>query len=138
MIITIGRKPFKGSLIDNVLDNNCGAINIDKTRIGTTGGRTNKGGYQNTFVGGTVDYSAGKGVQGDRTPRGRWGANFIFSPCVAPLFPKVNVQGVCQTDDKSGWQTEYVGGSVTTAVKRTLYIDKGSSSKFFKEVKNDC
>lgn len=76
MIITIGRKPFKGSLIDNVKIENCGGLNIEDTRIGTEGGRTNKGGYQNQFVGGTVDY-AKTGVLSDHTPRGRWGANFI-------------------------------------------------------------
>ena len=35
MIITIGRKPYKTALIDNVLKNECGGINIDQTRIGT-------------------------------------------------------------------------------------------------------
>jgi hypothetical protein len=136
-VITISRKPFKGSLVDNVLENQCGSININQTRIGTTGGRTNKGGYQNTFVGGSVDYSAGKGVEGDKTPRGRWGANFVFSPCVAFLFPNVNSQAKCKTDNKSGWQTEYVGGSVKSSIERTLYVDAGSSSKFFKEIKDD-
>ena len=33
MIVTIGRKPYNTALIDNVLKNQCGGINIDKTRI---------------------------------------------------------------------------------------------------------
>ena len=77
MIITIGRKPFKGSLIDNVKSESCGGLNIKETRIGTEGGRTNKGGYQDTFVGGSVDYTT-SGVETDLTPKGRWAANFIL------------------------------------------------------------
>lgn len=33
MIITIGRKPFKGSLIENVKREECGGLFIDGTRI---------------------------------------------------------------------------------------------------------
>ena len=35
MIITIGRKPFKGAVIDNVTKNHCGGINIKDTRLKT-------------------------------------------------------------------------------------------------------
>lgn len=34
MVITIGRKPYNGSTMNNVLHNGCGAINVDETRIG--------------------------------------------------------------------------------------------------------
>jgi len=78
MIITIGRKTFKGAVIDNVKDNACGGLNINETRIGTEGGRTNKGDYQDSFVGGTVDYKT-SGVETDLTPKGRWGANVIIN-----------------------------------------------------------
>ena len=37
MIITISRKPFKGSMIDHIEINGCGAINLDKCRIPTEG-----------------------------------------------------------------------------------------------------
>ena len=37
MIITISRKPFKGSVIDHIEINGCGAINLDKCRIPTEG-----------------------------------------------------------------------------------------------------
>lgn len=36
--IIVARKPFKGSLIDNVIKNGVGGINIDECRIGETGG----------------------------------------------------------------------------------------------------
>lgn len=34
MIITIGRKPFKESVCDNLIKNRCGGFNIKKTREG--------------------------------------------------------------------------------------------------------
>lgn len=33
MIVTISRKPFKGSVVQNIEDHECGGINIDKCRI---------------------------------------------------------------------------------------------------------
>ena len=111
MIITISRKPFKGSLIDNVQNESCGGLNINATRIGTEGGRTNKGGYQDTFVGGTVDYTT-KGVDNDHTPRGRWGANFLL-----------DASGVSILDQQSG-ETK---GTVRKPTGKSIYPTEGSS-----------
>lgn len=93
MIITIGRKPFKGSLIDNVRGDGCGGLNIKDTRIGTEGGRTNKGGYQDTFVGGKVDYTT-SGVETDLTPKGRWAANVVISECVVKILDNQSDAGI--------------------------------------------
>ena len=46
--IIVARKPFKGSLVDNVIENGVGGINIDECRVETTdinrkGGATTKG-----------------------------------------------------------------------------------------------
>jgi len=43
----------------------------------------------------------------------------------------LNQQGLCKTDDKSGWQNNYVGGGGVNSVKRKLYLDKGGASRFF-------
>jgi len=43
----------------------------------------------------------------------------------------LNHQGVCKTDNKSGWQNNYVGGGGVNAVERKLYLDKGGASRFF-------
>ena len=43
----------------------------------------------------------------------------------------LNQQGVCKTDNKSGWQNNYVGGGGVNAVERKLYLDKGGASRFF-------
>ena len=56
------------------------------------------------------------------------------SPVALALFPKVNKQAKCKSDDKSGWQSEYVGGAVSKPVTRTLYLDDdngGSAARFF-------
>ena len=38
--IIVARKPFKGSLVDNVIENGVGGINIDECRVGTGTGNT--------------------------------------------------------------------------------------------------
>lgn len=44
MIITIGRKPFKGSVSENILECKTGAINIDLCRISNVGDSNDKRG----------------------------------------------------------------------------------------------
>ena len=43
----------------------------------------------------------------------------------------LNQQGVCKSDNKSGWQNNFVGGGGVNAVERKLYLDKGGASRFF-------
>jgi DNA modification methylase len=43
----------------------------------------------------------------------------------------LNKQGVSKTDNKSGWQNEYVGGNQVKPIERKLYLDKGGASRFF-------
>ena len=133
MIITIGRKPFKGSLIDNVKVEGCGGLNIEDTRIGTEGGRTNKGGYQDAFVGGTVDYTT-SGVETDLTPRGRWAANVVISEGVVKI---LDVQsGELRARGNKGCSK---GGGGMFGHAETVndfgFGDKGGASRFFKVIK---
>lgn len=137
MIITIGRKPFKGSLIDHVNVEGCGGLNINETRIGTEGGRTNK----DSFDGGTVDYTT-SGVEPDLTPRGRWAANVILSESVVGILDNQSgtTKGtVRKPTGKSIYPTE--GSSVvwnSNNVKDTTvrgFADDGGASRYFKVVK---
>ncbi|MBC8389815.1 MAG: site-specific DNA-methyltransferase [Actinobacteria bacterium] len=69
-------------------------MNIDESRIGTTGGEIHKGGFQKKYVGDKVDYGKGKGVETDKTPQGRFPANLIHDgsdEAVEPFF-KTNKQ----------------------------------------------
>lgn len=51
--IIVARKPFKGSLVDNVIENGVGGINIDECRVETQDElRRTIGGWNNKYVGG--------------------------------------------------------------------------------------
>lgn len=77
--IIVARKPFKGSLVDNVIENGVGGINIDECRVETN----DKYSYPNG--GGGSSFGIGKGVDGTRTkptesnPLGRFPANTILT-----------------------------------------------------------
>lgn len=78
--IVMGRKPFKGPLYKNILENNVGAINIDDCRVGVDGG-TKK---SNTDITTESVNAYGDGLNGtintgeiDSTT-GRWPANIIL------------------------------------------------------------
>jgi DNA modification methylase len=43
----------------------------------------------------------------------------------------LNSQGICKSDNKSGWQNKYVGGNEVKPIERKLYLDKGGASRFF-------
>jgi site-specific DNA-methyltransferase (adenine-specific) len=49
----------------------------------------------------------------------------------------LNKQAKCKTDNKSGWQNEYVGGNGVNPVERKLYLNDngGGASRFFYQAK---
>lgn len=74
--ITVARKPFKGTVADNVLEWGTGAINIDGCRI-TDG--TETGGEKPPYVPNNKNlvYGAGAGGGDWENTKGRWPANLI-------------------------------------------------------------
>lgn len=84
MIITIGRKPFVGAVVDNVKDLHCGAINVDASRIKfeTNGARktTKRTPRDDDAV--WSDKNSGmkkeNSLYADADPRGRFPANLIL------------------------------------------------------------
>ena len=136
IVITIAKKPSKKGITDCVLENGCGAINIAQTRVGTTGGRTNKGGYQDQFVGGTVSYDDGKGVESDHTPKGRWPANVLLSHLVCEALDEQsgvstssggrigNAEGIYSNQGRTGWGTGHTQGDPG-------FGDVGGASRYF-------
>lgn len=76
IVITVARKASKKGVTDCVLANGCGSLNIEASRVGSIGGRTHGGGYQDEFVGGKCINA----VPVDFTPKGRWPANMFVSP----------------------------------------------------------
>ena len=84
--VIVARKPFKGTVAENVLKHGTGALNIDGCRIETKelAGKIYRNKGNNLSWGGTY----GKGtVQGN--PNGRWPANLVHdgSDEVIELFP---------------------------------------------------
>jgi site-specific DNA-methyltransferase (adenine-specific) len=74
-------------------------------------------------------------MKSDPNDLGRFPANIIFDEEAGKILDeqsgKLNKQGKCKTDNKSGWQNEYVGGDKVNAVERKLYLDTGGASRFF-------
>ncbi len=76
--IIVARKPFKGSLVDNIIENSVGGINIDECRIGNEE-RTYKGvgGSSTTFIGGV--FEKGSSQNKKYTVNGRFPSNVILT-----------------------------------------------------------
>lgn len=88
--ITVARKPFKGTVVNNVLEWGTGGLNIDGCRVGESGGRNNgskpaEDGYQKNEI-----FGKRKPAERQDYGVGRFPANFIHdgSDEVMALFPE--------------------------------------------------
>ena len=138
MIITIIRKPLIKSVCENTFIAECGGINIAQTRVGETGGRTNKGGYQDRFVGGVVSYDSGKGVEGDLTPKGRWPANFFLTSLTAIKLGEqsgILTSGGGDKRPKKGSSLFFGNDHRRDKVARILEKNIGTADRFFRIIK---
>ena len=133
--VVMGRKPIEGTVANNVLTHGVGGLNIDESRVGdevrTTPVHSDDVKEDNTLFGlhPTIQHHR------EETTLGRWPANVILDEEAGKILDeqsgKLNKQGKCKTDNKSGWQNEYVGGTDVNAVERKLYLDEGGASRFF-------
>lgn len=143
--ITMARKPISEKTIaKNVLEYGTGGINIDGCRVEYTAdnppipqlaqGKTEVNSKKTMYDGQSFNKSKTKAVIGGSLS-GRWPANLIHdgSEEVTEMFPETVKQAKCKTDDKSGWQSSYVGGAVVAPVERKLYLDEKdhSAARFF-------
>ena len=135
--IIVARKPFKGSLVDNVIEYGVGGINIDECRVGTSdnlnGGAYSKGNY---YTEDTVYKLGTKRLTGKyKQPDGRFPANTILT------YDETDFDEVC-----GGFPTSNKpNGSITKKYKMNnqvygdygycntwdAYQDSGSSSRYF-------
>ena len=129
--IVMARKPFKGTVANNVQEFGTGAINIDGSRVG------NESYTINTFDNGAKPWGDAVGEDyTSRTQEGRFPANFIHdgSQEVLDLFPDSAGSGgsVPQTKvtgygDKIGnGKADYLGGPRTK-----VDCGSGSAARFF-------
>ncbi|MFA5937490.1 MAG: DNA methyltransferase [Candidatus Paceibacterota bacterium] len=130
--ICMARKPLaEKTVAENVLKYGAGGINIDESRVGTTGARNN-GNSQGT-VGSNSIGVYGKAIKQDYN-MGRFPANLIHdnSEEVRECFPDVKGE-VGRIGRKSGGNYEassYKVGVVT----ETGLKDNGNASRFFKSI----
>ena len=124
--IIVARKPFKGSLVDNVLEYGVGGINIDECRVESNDSvMVKKGvsGFAKNYTSGEYSF----------TNVGRFPANTILTydesdfDEVCGGFPntKGDNRTSKQTYDKSIW------GNAKSVESNCLYADSGSASRYF-------
>ena len=83
IVITLARKPMKSSTTDCILQNGCGGLNINKTRIALASGDdcsrkpTKKEGCKGS--GGWKNASEYTGTMNDDWKKGRWPANLLLA-----------------------------------------------------------
>ena len=77
--IGLFRKPFKGTVVSNVLKNDCGGINIDKCRIGNIVQDTSKNARKESSHKATVFKSGLKENYEGKITTGRFPANLLVS-----------------------------------------------------------
>ena len=134
MIITIARKPFSGSVCDNISVNQCGGISINDTRIGSEERQSSLKDFSPVW-GNQFGNGSYLPTIGSKTVVGRWPTNLILSDSSSK-----------EIDDqsgtlKSGAMNSFVeGGQFTTYGK--MYprrvvnpASEGGASRFFKVVK---
>ena len=131
--IIVARKPFKGSLVDNVIQYGVGGINIDECRVGTEE-RTYKGcGKSNVgFIGGSFENGSKEDIE--YTAQGRFPANTILT------YDEIDFEEVCGgfPNTKSGIAVRHNSGGNTFGgnnkkppMEDLGYADSGSASRYF-------
>ena len=134
--IIVARKPFKGSLVDNVIEYGVGGINIDECRVETIEDtRRKKSGWQsNGYVGGKYDSEKYNAFE-NREQQGRFPANTILTydetdfDEVCGGFPNTTISkggnnGVLNNNIYGKYNTQKNNGG-------TGYGDSGSASRYF-------
>ena len=122
--ITVARKPFKGTVAANVLENGTGAINIDGCRVGTEDVLS--------IGSGTMGFHGADGKNpGCQHDNGRWPANLIHdgSDDVVELFP---VTGPSSGSPRVNKNSSSIG-TFKTADRVTAGVSDsgGSAARFF-------
>jgi len=127
--ITVARKPFKGTVANNVLTHGTGAINIDGCRVGTEKIKWQKRGKYVSYAKTTFEDRTGE------VNEGRWPANLIHdgSDDVVRLFPETSPSPkTTKPKNSNAPQTTNAYGSYSD-IDRVINVhgDSGSAARFF-------
>ena len=141
--IIVARKPFKGSLVDNILQNGVGGINIDDCRVDATGEIIGRNNPNNPFSG-IFHSNNTKGLDSTNINNGRFPANVILTydetdfeeVCGGMPYTNPSKQVLGGANRKSQTQEGRIsagGWKETNRVKKTEgYNDNGgSASRYF-------
>ena len=151
-VITVARKPLKGTVAANVLEHGTGAINVGACVIPTEenlNGGTYSGGKRNPMPGDTrSSKAAGRyGEDGRLSPedfvqsKGRWPANLIHddSEAVLDLFPECRTRnntagvGSGKSAKDAGTSDWNIGGICLGSYRDGT----GSAARFFKQFQSE-
>lgn len=131
--IIVARKPFVGSLVDNVIKNGVGGINIDECRIKTNGESIAKNvSYKSEKQ--SENWGTKKCITEPDATRGRFPANLILTYSsidfeeVCGRFPKGKKNGSISKRYK---MNNTVYGDYGECNPFIAYNDKGSASRYF-------
>jgi len=121
--IVVCRKPLEGSVVDNVLENGVGSINIEGCRIESNG----ESFVINTWNDGSKPFGGGAGhAYTSRQSSGRWPSNVILEEGVDRVFPLAFNQ--CGSPKK----TTHDSGMFGIRVPGLIFKEKSdSASRFF-------
>jgi DNA modification methylase len=127
--ICLARKPFKGTVANNVLANGVGGLNIEGCRVGTYGARTNANNGKELGIYGRYNPIGNKDHE-----TGRWPSNVILSPEVAEVLDRQS--GFSRTKPTIITGSKRSGGilgksSTDREGKLYNYSDSGGASRFF-------
>lgn len=140
--IILARKPFKGTVANNILKYGTGGLNIDECRVEVEGNcparSTEKSKTELTGTGGASTYGKFK-VRGSiaigETTQGRFPANLIHdgSDEVVELFPNSKGQGDVKGTEpsKTGDENTNCYGQYERVVAIPRRKDSGSAARFF-------
>lgn len=125
--IIIARKPFKGSLVDNVIKNGVGGLNIDECRVGTNEDIKVHNYTQDSGIYGKYNTN----IEEHSTNLGRFPANVIHdgSDEVCEGFPNTKGNGNVRKNKNNG--KGYNCYSNYGDCETRGYEDSGSASRYF-------
>jgi DNA modification methylase len=139
--IVLARKPFRGTLAENIVANGAGALNIDGCRVGT-GEDLDPKDYDDTrrtsakfngILNNGKPYAGGKRI--GAVPAGRWPANLILDEDAAALLDQQSgrlVSGANPTRRGSDLdRSSYSGFGGQTECSAPRGLDAGGASRFF-------
>jgi len=129
--LVLARKPFKGTVIENIEKYGVGAVNINESRIGadTVGWGGARGGSEDPTQSKERNYRLNEGEP--RPVQGRWPANVILDEEAAA---QLDLQsGVSKSNPRTPSKQHHTG-SVTSferGSETSLHSDSGGASRFF-------